>query len=56
MRHCAKDIRKKLVAIAMKSVPGPLNGYHKMRHTQQSLVRINWNFGTKGKIDFLIAV
>ena len=24
--------------------------------TQQSLVRINWNFGTKGKTDFLIAV
>ena len=27
-----QKILEKLVAIAMKSVPGPLNGYHKMRH------------------------
>ena len=27
-----KIFEKKLVVIAMKSVPGPLNGYHKMRH------------------------
>ena len=27
-----QKIFEKLVVIAMKSVPGPLNGYHKMRH------------------------
>ena len=27
-----KIFEKKLVIIAMMSVPGPFNGYHKMRH------------------------
>ena len=31
-RHYARDISKKLVVIAMMSVPGPFNGYHEMRH------------------------
>ena len=31
-RHYARDILKKLVVIAMISVPGPFSGYHKMKH------------------------
>ena len=27
-----KIFEKKMVVIAMKSVPSPLNGYHEMRH------------------------
>ena len=48
---------KELAVIAMKSVPGPLNGYHEMRHnftvTCQNQLEF-WN--PKGKTDFLIAV
>ena len=45
-----KIFEKKLVVTAMMSVPGPFNGYHEMRHNlAKSLVRINWNFGTKRK-------
>ena len=46
-RHYAEDIFKKLVVIVMMLVPGPFNGYHEIGITQQSLVRINWNFGSK---------
>ena len=31
-RHYARDTSKKLVVIAMMSVPGPFSGYHEMRH------------------------
>ena len=29
------------------SIPGPFNGYHKMRHNSAVTRQINWNFGTK---------
>ena len=45
-RHYAKDLRKKLVVIAMMSVPGPFNRYHEMRHnsaiTRQNQLEF-WN-------------
>ena len=43
MRHYAKDIWKK---IGCHAVPGPFNGYHKMRHNSAVTCQ-NWNFGTK---------
>ena len=47
-----KRYLKKLVVIAMMSVPGPFNGYHEMRHNS-AVTRQNQ---PKGKISFLIAV
>ena len=40
----------------MKSVPGPVNEYHKMRHNSAVTCQNQLEFGTKGKTDFLIAV
>ena len=51
-----KILEKKLVVIAMMSVPGPFNGYHEMRYKLSS----HWSESVgilepKGKTDFLIA-
>ena len=55
-RHYAKDLWRKLVVIAMMSVPGSFNGYHEMSHnsaiTHQSIGILE----PKGKTNFLIAV
>ena len=41
----------------MKSVPGPLNGYHEVRHKLSShLSESTVILEPKGKTDFLIAV
>ena len=52
-RHYAKIFEKKLVAIAMMSVPCPFNGYHEMKHnsviTRQNQLKF-WN--QKAKQDF----
>ena len=45
-RHYAKDLWRKLVVIAMMSVPGPFNGYHETSHNS-AIARQNqlefWN-------------
>ena len=43
-RHYAKDLRKKLVVIAMMSVTGPFNRYHEMKH--------NWAITHQNHLEF----
>ena len=43
-RHCAKDLWKKLVVIAMMSGSGPFHGYHEMKH--------NWAITCQNHLEF----
>ena len=51
-RHYAKDLRKKLVAIVITSVPDLFNGFHEMQYNSANS-RIKWSLGTRRQKEFL---